>query len=153
MITSMIASEMGVDFGYQMSASAVFRAITEAVPSYSGYRYPDLKDETNPVQAKYDVAARGISGIVEALAASGAQMQPGEKIEQTPKIGHKLHRLTTMTSKTPQFHLLAHGNPKPENLLVSPLVQFELDGTPKAEGLAEAAAIGLGDRSNVGPGK
>jgi hypothetical protein len=64
----------------------------------------------------------------------------------TPKVGHKLHRLTVMTSKTPQFHLLAHGNPKPENLLVSPLVQFELDGTPKVSELAEAAAVGAGDR-------
>ncbi|MDM7920808.1 MAG: molybdopterin-dependent oxidoreductase [Pyrinomonadaceae bacterium] len=153
LITSLIAAEMGVDFGHQMSASTVFRAITEAVPSYSGYRYPDLKDETNPVQAKYDVATRGISGIVEALSASATSSEPAAKIEETPRIGHKLHRLTTMTSKTPQFHLLAHGNPKPENLLVSPLVQFELDGTPKAEGLAEAAAIGLGDRSNLGPGK
>ena len=36
-----------------------------------------------------------------------------------------------MTEKTRQFHLLANGNPKPENLLVSPLVQFNLDGTPK----------------------
>jgi len=49
-----------------------------------------------------------------------------------------------MTEKTPQFHLLAHGNPKPENLLVSPLVQFNLDGTPKIAERAEAA--GVGDR-------
>jgi hypothetical protein len=51
-----------------------------------------------------------------------------------------------MTGKTPQFHLLANGNPKPENLLVSPLVQFNLDGTPKIEEMAEAAAVGVKDR-------
>ena len=68
------------------------------------------------------------------------------KTTETPRIGHKLHRLTTMTSKTPQFHLLANGNPKPENLLVSPLEQFNLDGTPRE--IAEAAVVGSADRSN-----
>jgi hypothetical protein len=53
-----------------------------------------------------------------------------------------------MTSKTAQFHLLAHGNPKPENLLVSPLDQFNLDGTPKSEELA--MAVGVEDRANPG---
>jgi NADH-quinone oxidoreductase subunit G len=153
MITSMIAAEMGVDFGYQVSASAVFRSIAEAVPAYAGLKYPDLKDESNPVQVKHSVAARGIAGIVEALAAAASSLESGSKNFDTKPIGHKLHRLTTMTSKTAQFHLLAHGNPKPENLLVSPLLQFELDGTPREEGKAEAAAIGTGDRSNLGPGK
>ena len=69
-----------------------------------------------------------------------------QKITETPRIGHKLHRLTTMTSKTPQFHLLANGNPKPENLLVSPLEQFNLDGTPRE--IAEAAVVGTADRAN-----
>ena len=73
----------------------------------------------------------------------------GEKNNVTPKVGHKLHRLTTMTSKTPQFHLLAHGNPKPENLLVAPLQQFELDGTEE-ECLADAAVVGASDRANTG---
>ena len=71
----------------------------------------------------------------------------GEKNMVTPRIGHKLFRLTTMTSKTPQFHLLAHGNPKPENLLVSPLLQFTSDGQPREEGRAEAASVGVSDRS------
>jgi hypothetical protein len=35
-----------MDFGYEMSASAVFREIGEKVPAYSGMRYPLLKDET-----------------------------------------------------------------------------------------------------------
>jgi hypothetical protein len=72
------------------------------------------------------------------------------KNTERPKIGHKLHRVTVMTGKTEQFHLLAHGNPKPENLLVSPLVQFNLDGTPKEEGMAEAATVGLADRALIG---
>jgi hypothetical protein len=53
--------------------------------------------------------------------------------------------LTVLTSKTPQFHLLAHGNPKPDNLLVSPLAQFELNGNAKTA-LADAATVGAGDR-------
>ena len=72
------------------------------------------------------------------------------KNTERPKIGHKLHRVTVMTGKTEQFHLLAHGNPKPENLLVSPLVQFNLDGTPKEEGMAEAASVSLSDRASIG---
>ena len=42
-----------------------------------------------------------------------------------------------MTSKTPQFHLLANGNPKPESLFVSPLVQLNPDGSKRE---SEAAA-------------
>ena len=74
----------------------------------------------------------------------------GTKNDEKPRIGHKLHRLTTMTSKTPQFHLLANGNPKPENLLVSPLVQIDPMGKIRTEEIAEAAAVGVGDRSNPG---
>jgi hypothetical protein len=141
---------MGVDLGFEFSASGVFKALADATPAYSGFRYPALKDESNPVQAKYHVAGRDISerwnlrNRVESLG------EGGEKNNEVPKIGHKLHRLTTMTSKTPQFHLLAHGNPKPENLLLSPLVQFNADGTPSKDGLSEAAAVGVRDRSNIG---
>jgi hypothetical protein len=74
----------------------------------------------------------------------------GSKQFETPRVGHKLHRLTTMTSKTAQFHLLANGNPKPENLLVSPLEQFALDGTPREDERAEAASVGVADR--IAPG-
>lgn len=151
MITSRIASEMGHEFDYQMSAGAVFRALTEALAAYAGLRYPDLKDESHPIQANYVIStASDINGPMNELRSASPS---GEKVTETPQIGHKLHRLTTMTSKTPQFHLLAHGNPKPENLLVSPLVQFELDGTTREKGIAEAAAIGVGDRSNPGAGK
>ena len=54
MITAALAAELGKDFGFEMSASAVFREIADRVPAYAGLRYPVLKDESNPVQAKYN---------------------------------------------------------------------------------------------------
>ncbi len=146
-ITSLIAREMEVDFGYDFSASAVFRTIADSVPAYAGLRYPALKDESNPVQVKHAISEkRELVTEIQELLASVAMVEAGEKNTVTPQVGHKLHRLTTMTSKTNQFHLLAHGNPKPENLLLAPLAQFELDGSPKLRELAEAAAVGAGDR-------
>ena len=143
-----LARQMGVDFGYNAAATAVFKAIGDAVPAYSGLRYPNLKDESRPVQVKHALKVNPDTASFKAALTKSVDQLPseGDKITVTPKIGHKLHRLTTMTSKTAQFHLLAHGNPKPENLLVAPLVQFELDGTPKVSELAEAAAVGVGDR-------
>ena len=151
MITSLIAREMGTEFGYDFSASMVFKAIADSIPAYEGLRYPMLKDESNPVQAKYPTGKANISNEIKALKKRVESMSDSaEKITEVPKVGHKLHRLTTMTSKTDQFHLLAHGNPKPENLLVSPLVQFGLDGVSTEKGLAEAASIGASDRSAPG---
>jgi NADH-quinone oxidoreductase subunit G len=148
-ITSAIAKEMGIEFGYANSATAVFRSIASSVPAYEGIRYPDLKDESNPVQLKHRIAAGRADGISDSLLASVDRLAAdGVKNTVVPKVGHKLHRLTTMTSKTAQFHLLAHGNPKPENLLLSPLAQFNLDGTPKNDELA--MAVGLEDRANPG---
>ena len=149
MITSLIAREMGTEFGYDFSASMVFKAIADSVPAYNGLRYPMLKDESNPVQAKYALSGKkDISAHLNALKKKVEAMRDSaEKNMTVPKVGHKLHRLTTMTSKTDQFHLLAHGNPKPENLLVSPLVQFNLDGTPQNSQKAES--VGVGDRINV----
>ncbi|MBK9767517.1 MAG: molybdopterin-dependent oxidoreductase [Chloracidobacterium sp.] len=151
-IASLIAREMGVDFGYDFSASLVFKSLAESVPAYEGLRYPALKDESNPARASYAVAASpDVSGAVTALKARVESMSgDAEKITETPRVGHKLHRLTTMTSKTEQFHLLAHGNPKPGNLLVSPLFQFALDGKPLDEDLADSAEVGAADRSLVG---
>ncbi len=150
MIAALIAREMGAEIAPDWSPSAIFRSIGDAIPAYDGLRYPSLKDESNPVQAKYEIKAKtDVSANVKALRDAVEKMSAGEKNNLTPKVGHKLHRLTTMTSKTAQFHLLAHGNPKPENLLVSPLEQFELDGSPKANG-AQAAAVGAGDRANTG---
>ncbi len=133
MITALIARELGSDFGYNFSASAVFKSIADSVSAYEGIRYPDLKNESNPVQVKHAVSANGdLSKETDALKKIVKAMpDDSEKILETPKVGHKLFRLTTLTEKTKQFHLLANGNPKPENLLVSPLEQFNLDGTPK----------------------
>lgn len=130
MITDAIAKELGVDFGYQRSASAVFKAIADSVPAYEGLRYPELKDESTPVQAKYEIHGKNdLSNELKVLAERVEALSDDEnKNNETPRIGHKLHRLTTLTSRTPQFHLLANGNPKPENLHVSPLKQFDLDG-------------------------
>ncbi len=148
MIATLLARAMGVEINPEISASAIFKSIADEIPAYEGLRYPAMKDESNPVQAKYAVATRELAGTIEILKKRVGEMQPGEKHYQTPPIGHKLHRLTVMTSKTPQFHLLANGNPKPENLLVSPLDQFELDGSPK-EG-EFTMAVGVADRANPG---
>jgi NADH-quinone oxidoreductase subunit G len=147
-ITSLIAREMGADFGYNFSATMVFKAIADSVPAYEGLRYPHLKDESRPVQVKHQISAKkDLSKEIEVLKANVEKLpDEAEKNTVTPPVGHKLHRVTTMTGKTAQFHLLAHGNPKPENLLVSPLVQFNLDGTPRVKELAEAAAVGVSDR-------
>ena len=144
----MIAREMGVDFGYNFAATAVFKAIADAVSAYAGLRYPDLKDESRPAQVKHAIAEnRNLSKEIDALKKKVEKMPDGgEKNLETPRVGHKLHRVTTLTGKTPQFHLLANGNPKPENLLVSPLVQFNPDGT-KVEGLVDAVSVG--DRVNI----
>jgi NADH-quinone oxidoreductase subunit G len=148
MITARIAREMDVDFGYGFASTAVFKSIADSVPAYAGLRYPDLKDESKPVQVKHEIQPkRDLSNEIDRLNQRVEAMpDTAEKFTQTPRIGYKLHRVTTMTGKTPQFHLLAHGNPKPENLLVSPLVQFNLDGTPKIEEMAEAMAVGVKDR-------
>jgi NADH-quinone oxidoreductase subunit G len=149
MITSMLARELGVDFGYNSSAPMVFKNIADSVAAYAGIRYPDLKDESRPVQVKHTLTAakKELAEELDVLK-SRADALPDDisKFTETPRVGHKLHRVTTMTGRTPQFHLLAAGNPKPENLLVSPLVQFNLDGTPRTDELAEAAAVGVGDR-------
>ncbi len=147
-ITTLIAREMGVDFGYDFSASGVFRSIADSIPAYAGIRYPSLKDESNPVQVKHAISSKNdLSAEVSTLRTRIDGLSDSvTKIATAPKIGHKLHRLTTMTSKTPQFHLLAHGNPKPDNLLLAPLSQFEPDGTPKVSERAEAASVGTGDR-------
>ena len=149
MITALIAREMGVEIAGDLSASSIFKTLADATPAYERLRYPSLKDESNPVQAKYEIKAKAdVSKQIKSLKDTVEKMSSdANKNTEVPKVGHKLHRLTTMTSKTDQFHLLAHGNPKPENLLVSPLVQFALDGTLKEESLA--ATVGVEDRANL----
>jgi NADH-quinone oxidoreductase subunit G len=125
MIVAQLAKELGLDFGFELSATAVFRAIGEQVPAYSGLRYPLLKDETNPVQAKHNVVRTDINAHVAAVR-ERVQALPdtGEKITVTPDVGVELFRLGTLTDKVPQFHLLASGNPRPETTAISPLYQI-----------------------------
>jgi predicted molibdopterin-dependent oxidoreductase YjgC len=84
MITAQLAAELGLDFGYEMSASAVFREIGEKVPAYAGMRYPLLKDETNPIQAKHSVSVQDVSSKATDLQ---------QRVEALPDTGDKLmHR-------------------------------------------------------------
>jgi NADH-quinone oxidoreductase subunit G len=126
MIVSQLAKELGMDFGYQMSASAVFKEIGEKVPAYSGMRYPLLKDETNPVQAKYQVSDRtDISSEIAVLRQCVEELpNTGDKITVTPDVGTELFKIGTLTDKVAQFHLLASGNPRPETTAISPLYQI-----------------------------
>jgi NADH-quinone oxidoreductase subunit G len=140
-ITAQLASELGVSFGFEMSTSAVFNEIAEQIPAYAGLRYPVLKDESNPVQVKHQIAqqrdlAQALTNLrdrVEALA------DDGEKFTVTPKVGHELFKIGTLTDKVPQFHLLAEGNPRPETVRVSPLYQITI-----AENLRQDA-VGVSD--------
>jgi NADH-quinone oxidoreductase subunit G len=136
MITAQLAKELGLDFGYEMSAGAVFRDIAKSVPAYSEMSYPKLKDETNPVQARYEIGGAD-SGDASALR-SRVEALPdiGEKINVTPDVGVELFRLGMLTDKVSQFHLLASGNPRPETTAISPLYQI---GRTKSEEKLELA--------------
>ena len=133
-IAAQLANELGVDFGYQMSPSAVFREIAERIPAYADLRYPLLKDESKPVQVKRSLVGR------RDLAAELKQLEQlvenlpgdGEKIMVTPEVGHELFKIGTLTGKVPQFHLLAEGNPRPETLRISPLYQITVDESLRA---------------------
>jgi NADH-quinone oxidoreductase subunit G len=135
MITARLAKEVGFDFGFERSASTVFREIADRVPAYAGLRYPSLKDESQPVQVNHAVAGgrdltaelRSIRQAVEGLS------DDGEKISVTPQVGHELFKLGTLTDKVPQFHLLAAGNPTPETFAISPLYQITIDDELKRE--------------------
>jgi hypothetical protein len=126
MITAQLAKELGLDFGYEMSASAVFREIGEKVPAFAGMRYPLLKDEKNPVQAKFEVASTDVRDALATIRDHvGSLPDDGEKIMVTPKVGTELFRLGRLTEKVGQFQLLASGNPRPETTAVSPLYQIK----------------------------
>ena len=139
MITAALASALNADFGFQMSASAVFRELTERIPAYAGLRYPLLKDESQPVQVKHQLAGRrDVTGALAELRQSmRAASVGGAKAQETPKVGHELFKPGTLTSKTPQFPLLYAGNPKPPTVLVSPLYQINVDASLRR---AEAVA-------------
>ncbi|MBC7909025.1 MAG: NADH-quinone oxidoreductase subunit NuoG [Pyrinomonadaceae bacterium] len=141
MITSLLAKALGVDFDFQMSATAVFKELAENVAAYNGMRYPLLKDETQPVQAKHAIApkrdlAKELEGVrlgVEGLS------ETTEKLTETPPVGHELFKTGTLTGKVPQFHLLEAGNPEPPSVFVSPLYQITVDASLRRE---EAAMSG-----------
>lgn len=132
MITAQLATELGMNFGFELSATAVFNEIAERIPAYAGLRYPVLKDESNPVQAKYKIAeqrdlAAELNTLLDAVRALPAT---GDKLSVTPKVGHELFKIGTLTGKVEQFHLLAEGNPRPETVRVSPL--YQIAGTSKS---------------------
>jgi len=134
-ITVQLAKELGVDFGFEMSASAVLREIGEHVAAYTGLRYPVIKDETNPVQAKYKlVERREVSSELNTIRQRVEELtDSGEKLSTTPKVGHELFKIGTLTDKVAQFHLLAAGNPRPETVAISPLYQITVDGSMQRE--------------------
>ncbi|HEY6120728.1 MAG TPA: molybdopterin-dependent oxidoreductase [Pyrinomonadaceae bacterium] len=139
-ITSQLAAELGVEFGFKMSASAVFREIAERVPAYADLRYPLLKDETRQMQVKHVLAERhdtldwmvGVRTLLEEM------NPPDQKSTSTPRVGHELFRIGTLTDKVPQFHLLAGGNPRPETVRISPLYQITVDSDLRRQ----AAVVG-----------
>ena len=135
MITAQLAMELEMNFGFELSASAVFREIAERIPAYAGLRYPVLKDEKNPVQAKYKITdSRDLSAELTTLRQRVEAMPgSGEKLFETPKVGHELFKIGTLTDKVPQFHLLASGNPRPETVRVSPLYQITVDADLRNE--------------------
>jgi hypothetical protein len=58
------------------------------------------------------------------------------KEQLTPSVGHELFKPGPLIEKTPQIHLLVAGNPKPENILVSPLYQISIDEKLRREAAA-----------------
>ena len=137
-IVSQLAKELGVDFGFEMSAGAVFREIAERIPAYANLRYPLLKDESQPVQVKHEIAPqRDLANEIETIRLAVEELSDdGEKLGDTPPVGHELFKLGTLTDKVPQFHLLAAGNPTPETFAISPLYQITID-----EGLKREPAV------------
>lgn len=135
MIASQLAKELGADFGFGMSASAVFREIAERIPAYANLRYPLLKDESKPVQVQHAIAPKRdvADQVAEIRRAVEGLSDDGEKIGETPSVGHELFKLGTLTDKVPQFHLLAAGNPRPETFRISPLYQITIDEGLKRE--------------------
>ena len=135
MITAQLAGELGADFGFERSASAVFREIAERNPAYTNLRYPLLKDESKPVQVKHAIASqRDLARESETVRQAIENMSDtGEKIFEPPSVGHELFKLGTLTEKVPQFHLLAAGNPRPETFRISPLYQITIDDQFKRE--------------------
>jgi NADH dehydrogenase/NADH:ubiquinone oxidoreductase subunit G len=144
MITDALAQALGVNFDFQWSAGKVFLELARSTKAYAGMKYALLKDETRPVQARHAVAGDGGSNASDALAELRTRVEAlsieGEKITETPPVGHELFKPGTLTGKTPQFPLLDAGNPKPPTVLVSPLYQISVDPTLRRATVNVAAA-------------
>jgi anaerobic selenocysteine-containing dehydrogenase len=138
LIAAQLANAIGNDSSFETSPSTIFREIGEQVPAYSGLRYPHLKDETNPVQVKHEIVAqRDLSNEFAILRkAVEAMDETANKEQLTPGVGHELFKPGPLIEKTPQIHLLVAGNPKPENILVSPLYQISIDEKLRREAAA-----------------
>jgi NADH-quinone oxidoreductase subunit G len=138
LIAAQLAVAIGTDTSFETSPSAIFREIGERVPAYSGLRYPLLKDESTPVQVKHAVVAqRDLSNEFATLRQTVEAMDETAPKEQlTPGMGHELFKPGTLIEKTPQIHLLVAGNPKPDNILVSPLYQISIDENLRREAVA-----------------
>ena len=76
-----------------------------------------------------------LSALREAV---NALPDSGDKLTATPRVGHELFKIGTLTDKVAQFHLLAAGNPRPETLRVSPLYQITVDESLRHEAVAAA---------------
>src|SRR3989440_695462 len=137
-ITSQLAAALGVELGFQMSSSTIFLDIARSVHAYEGLRYPLLKDETEPVQARHALAVRrdATAQLGELRRSVESLDESAEKVSGTPPVGHELFKLGVLTSKVPQFHLLAAGNPEPESVLISPLYQITIDPALRREAAA-----------------
>ena len=134
MITARLANELGVDFGFERSASTVFREIAERIPAYEGLRYPLLKDESQPVQVKHAQAPQhDLSEALESIRKGSGGQEDAAKTQATPPVGHELFKPGALISKTPQIELLAAGNPTPETFAISPLYQITIDDGLKRE--------------------
>lgn len=134
MITAQLARELGVDFGFETSASTVFREIADKISAYAGMRYPLLKDEAQPLQAKHEVERKDVSSAVTGLRQQVETLSgQGDKIAITPDVGHELFKIGMLTDKVPQFHLLASGNPRPPTFMISPLYQITVDASLRGE--------------------
>jgi NADH-quinone oxidoreductase subunit G len=139
MITAQLAKELGVDFNFQMSASAVFKEMSEKIPAYAGLRYPLMKDESQPARANHPLAEkRDLGAELESIRLQVEGLdETASKIMETPEVGHELFKIGTLTDKLPQMHLLAAGNPEPETVRISPLYQITIDANlRRSEALA-----------------
>jgi len=143
LIAAQLANAIGAETSFETSPSAIFREIGERLPGYSGLRYPHLKDESHPVQVKHDTSApRDLSSqFAELREAVEGMDETANKEQLTPGVGHELFKPGPLIEKTPQIHLLAAGNPKPDNILVSPLYQISIDEDLKREAVAEEIVL------------